>query len=307
MAAPFDMGRVSAELLEKIFGCLDTCTATMVVPRVCRRWQEVCARVVLGEFDLKWACVSGSTLAWGSPSTTWAAPFGAAGVRSLVGRVAGARRVDASAIEDDTYDANESGGPPGLFMFMTDEMLCCVCELKHITALDLANNFGVITDEGLAHVATLHLLTWLNLGECRRVTDAGMAHVARLERLAFLDVSGVEEITDTGLARVTDCTQLASLSVAGCQWIMDEGVGYLVLLEHLTSLDLAYCGSLTEECLEPLGLMHQLTSLKLRDEQFSGSMNQGLVFLSTLQELVYLDLGSSGQHVASMRMQRCPH
>ena len=53
----FDMGRLSPELLGHMFASLDTRTATMVVPRVCRLWKEVCAGVaVLEEFELAWAC-----------------------------------------------------------------------------------------------------------------------------------------------------------------------------------------------------------------------------------------------------------
>ena len=56
-ACAFDMGRLSPELLGHMFASLDTRTATMVVPRVCRLWKEVCAGVaVLEEFELAWAC-----------------------------------------------------------------------------------------------------------------------------------------------------------------------------------------------------------------------------------------------------------
>ena len=49
------MGRgLPDELLEQIFGCLDTRTIVLVVSRVCRLWKHVCRGMKVRKLDLAW-------------------------------------------------------------------------------------------------------------------------------------------------------------------------------------------------------------------------------------------------------------
>ena len=93
--AMFSMGRLPDEVLEHIFHHIDTRTVTMVVPRVCRRWEHVCAHAVFAELDLSWARTSLSQVADADART--------AAVRSVVRRMRGARRGTRAV----TYTSNQ--------------------------------------------------------------------------------------------------------------------------------------------------------------------------------------------------------
>ena len=163
----FATGRLPDEVLEHIFRHLDTRTVTMVVPRVCRRWEHVCAHAVFAELDLSWARAS---LCQVAGADAWTAA-----VRSVVRRVRGARRVDVSGIIQGWKNS-----------YMTNGALKVVCDLKEVTNLSLYN-CEQITDAGLAHLGQLSQLTNLDLGWCKQITDAGLAHLGQLSQLTNLN------------------------------------------------------------------------------------------------------------------------
>ena len=172
-------GRLSTELLEQVFGYLDARTALLVLPRVCRRWKDVCAGVVVV------ADFSPNALASGKLASRLAtAAARTAAVRSLAARVAGARRADLSA-----------RGSKG--SYLTDGGLEAVCGLGRLAALNL-RNCKFVTDAGLAHVGRLRGLAALNLRSCKGITDRGLAHVAHLQQLASLVLHGCDGVTDAG-------------------------------------------------------------------------------------------------------------
>ena len=97
------------EILGKIFSHLDTRTVTMVVPRVCHRWKHACATNVLPCFELGWA---GPLVAELDDAALTAI------VRSLVGRVGGARQI--------------AGFPCSHFWGMSDAGLAHLVQLNHV-------------------------------------------------------------------------------------------------------------------------------------------------------------------------------
>ena len=82
-----------------------------------------------------------------------------------------------------------------------------------------------MTDAGLAHLAGLTKLYYLDIGygveDCRgtitlrgtataRVTDAGMPYLKGLTKLSFLDLNGTQ-VGDAGLAHLAGLTRLEVL------------------------------------------------------------------------------------------------
>jgi hypothetical protein len=69
------------------------------------------------------------------------------------------------------------------------------------------------------------------------VTDAGLAHLAGLRRLAFLDLRGTR-VTDAGLAHLEKATGLYRLDLDGTA-VTDAGLTHLKGLERLKELNVA--------------------------------------------------------------------
>jgi Leucine-rich repeat (LRR) protein len=84
----------------------------------------------------------------------------------------------------------------------------------------------LISDAGLAHVASLSQLQLLNLSLCE-ITDAGLAHVSSLTQLQSLNLSDCSLMTVAGLAHVSTLSQLQSLNLSRCRLITDAGLAHL--------------------------------------------------------------------------------
>ena len=91
-----------------------------------------------------------------------------------------------------------------------------------------------ITDDDLRIVRSLRNLVGLHLAD-NRVSDKGLAHLADLTKLEYLDLTGNPQITDEGLAHLQNLTELKWLLLRNNSQITDEG---LVHLENLQKLDL---------------------------------------------------------------------
>jgi Leucine-rich repeat (LRR) protein len=79
-----------------------------------------------------------------------------------------------------------------------------------------------ITDAGLAHLAGLNQLQWLNLDRTQ-ITDGGLAGIAGLTQLQSLNLDRTQ-ITDAGLAHLAGLTQLRDLRLRNNPQVTDEGV-----------------------------------------------------------------------------------
>ena len=69
----------------------------------------------------------------------------------------------------------------------------------------------LMTNEILARLTGLDLVTSLDLSDSRRVTDEGLRHLARMPQLEVLNLTGCE-ITDHGLAVLRNLPALRSNS-----------------------------------------------------------------------------------------------
>ncbi len=129
--------------------------------------------------------------------------------------------------------------------------------LKHLESVWIES--PSVTDDGLAALAGLTGLRWLNIlfSQCTDAgleclagmtrletlflsrgdfTDAGMVHVGRLTRLRFLVLTGTE-ITDDGLAALSKCRSLEFLYLGRTQ-VTDAGLVHVAPLTNLRCLDL---------------------------------------------------------------------
>ncbi|MFO0914972.1 MAG: discoidin domain-containing protein [Pirellulales bacterium] len=92
---------------------------------------------------------------------------------------------------------------------LTDDGLAEVAKLSNVIWLNLRGT--KITDAGLAHLANLKSLRKLHL-EKTAVTDAGLAHLAGLENLEYLNLYGTQ-VTDAGLQQLKGLKSLKKLFV----------------------------------------------------------------------------------------------
>jgi Leucine Rich Repeat (LRR) protein len=97
---------------------------------------------------------------------------------------------------------------------MTDALLDRFSRLDHITALDFEGSKGVTAD-GLAHLARLPQLRYLNLAGCG-ITDRGLEVVRRLPALESIVLTGTR-ITDAGVAHLAACDGLQSVDLSWTQ------------------------------------------------------------------------------------------
>ncbi|MEO1995004.1 MAG: hypothetical protein ABGZ17_06980, partial [Planctomycetaceae bacterium] len=105
---------------------------------------------------------------------------------------------------------------------LTDDGLAHLARLKNITWLNLKDT--KITGAGLAHLQGLDKLRWLHL-EQTQVGDAGMQHLAGLPNLEYLNLYATN-ITDNALAQLAQCKHLRRLYVWQTR-VTDLGVARL--------------------------------------------------------------------------------
>jgi hypothetical protein len=106
----------------------------------------------------------------------------------------------------------------------------------HLSGTDL-------TDEGLAQVAKLTNLTWLNL-RGTKITDAGLVHLKGLTELTRLHLEKTE-IGDAGLPHLVGLTKLEYLNLYGTK-VSDAGLDQLSQLKSLKRIYL-WESAVTEE------------------------------------------------------------
>ncbi len=100
---------------------------------------------------------------------------------------------------------------------MTDATLERLCELKHVTHLNLGGSVQ-LSDSGLAHLARLPLLRELDLsGSKGRITDDGLRVLRHLPRLRRFQMCWQQNVSDTGLANLAFCDDLESVDLLGTQ------------------------------------------------------------------------------------------
>ena len=146
---------------------------------------------------------------------------------------------------------------------ITDDGLAHLAMLPRLEALRLWRVTG-ITDNGLASVAAMASLRHLNIGGCVKITDEGLSHLARLTELETLDMSELKNITDDGLAPLAFLRNLKHLNMRYCPEITGRGLAHLAVLERLESLNLEGCFKIEGPDLPRLAPIKSLRTLHLR-------------------------------------------
>lgn len=97
---------------------------------------------------------------------------------------------------------------------------------------------GLVTDAGLAHLAGLNQLHYLQLDRAP-VSDSGLPHLGRLTNLQWLTLNGTQ-VTDVGLIHLQRLPRLQQLDLDDTQ-VTDAG---LVELQGFAQLhDVSLCGT----------------------------------------------------------------
>jgi hypothetical protein len=129
---------------------------------------------------------------------------------------------------------------------------------RQMTRLDFYAGYGVgdaaITDEGLRRLAALPLpkLTALSLGRCSHITDNGLAHVASIGTLKDLMLPGCPKITDDGLKYLVDAKELTFLDLRGCPGITDRGLEILAQKKDWDTILLSGCVHVSDQAVKKL-------------------------------------------------------
>jgi len=118
-----------------------------------------------------------------------------------------------------------------------------VCEViveEKITRLDA----GGISDAGMARLARIPDLKYLQIGLSGDLTDDGVLHLAQMPQLEELEMGGPQsQITDRGLQALRNLSVLRKFHMAWAPRISDVGVSHLASCSNLESVDLM--GTLT--------------------------------------------------------------
>lgn len=159
------------------------------------------------------------------------------------------------------------------------------------------NGIENLTDDTLAHVATLHDLTDLSLEETT-ISGAPLKHFAKLKHLEWLNLWKTR-IDDDGLAHLTGLRNLESLPVGGTN-ITDAG------LEHLKDLPgLRYLGlrdtAITDAGVQQLAQFPSLLELNLRGTRITDAAILTLQDMKSLEKLWLGETAVTEKGIASIR------
>ncbi|MBZ5552801.1 MAG: sigma-70 family RNA polymerase sigma factor [Acidobacteriia bacterium] len=137
---------------------------------------------------------------------------------------------------------------------MTDALLERICQLDHLTYLDLHDS-PEVTDDGLRHLAHLPRLQHLNLS-CHRITDQGLEVLRQLPQLKTFELHHQGQVSDAGLAHLAQCDRLERVNLMGTR----TGDGVIKALTGKARLRQFFAGTnVTDAGLE---LLHQFPVFK---------------------------------------------
>lgn len=150
--------------------------------------------------------------------------------------------------------------------------------------------YVVVTDAGLAHLASLRCLTHLDLGNAFHVSDAGLAHLTPLCELRYLNLHRCSQLTDQALACFSpSLLNLNHLHLSECTGVTDAGLACLTTMKQLQYLDLANCRLVTDEGIRAVSMLVTLQTLVIRGCR--NVTDAGMLHLASLRCLKHLDLG----------------
>ena len=136
---------------------------------------------------------------------------------------------------------------------ITDSLLARICDLDHLTYLDLSNT--EVTDAGLQSLARLPALRYLNLSTAG-ITDRGLDILRHLPRLQVLDLYHQPQVTDQGLSSIRACPDIERLNLMGTR----TGDGVIEALAGKPRLGQLYAGNAITDA--GLSLLRQIPKFK---------------------------------------------
>ena len=119
-----------------------------------------------------------------------------------------------------------------------DEGLVHLVEMKQLKKLNLWR--VPITDEGVASLAGLTEMEWLNLDNVAYLSDDGLPHLKAMTKLKFLHL-GSTAVTDAGMQHLIGLTALDDLKVTRTG-VTEQGVSELKKTLTKTAIQLKYEG-----------------------------------------------------------------
>jgi hypothetical protein len=115
------------------------------------------------------------------------------------------------------------------------DTVCAVIADEKITRLDA----GGISDSGMARVARIPELKYLQIGLSGDLSDEGALHLAHMPQLEELEMGGPQsKITDRGLQALRSLTSLRKFHMGWASRITDAGVMNLGACDQLESVNL---------------------------------------------------------------------
>lgn len=135
-------------------------------------------------------------------------------------------------------------------------------DLSHLPAnlRTLSLSQTEVDDASLAGLAHLTRLERLHLSNCERIEGAGLAHLAPLRALTWLDLALSRVSSDEGLARLPE--SLEELRLDHVRGITGVGLGHL---KNLTWLRLRACSGLSRAGVAAILRLPRLETLELQD------------------------------------------
>ena len=103
------------------------------------------------------------------------------------------------------------------------------------------HTLNVLTTE----LVDFQALALLNLAENRNITDAGMARIARLKQLVYLNLSSCD-ITAKGMTFIKDMPNLMYLDLSYCNRVNDAAIKDLRAIRNLAFINLQACFQITK-------------------------------------------------------------
>ena len=166
--------------------------------------------------------------------------------------------------------------------------------MQHLAALPkleqvlLLYNSGSITNGALQQLAKIKSLRLLDVRGCVQISDEGVAHLATLPNLVALKLK-TSGVTDKGVAHLARLSKLRSLHLESCR-VSGDALQHLSGMKELEELNL-YGTLVDDEGLAHLKGLSKLKILRFRDTAIAGT---GLRHLAASQHsLRRLDLSES--------------
>lgn len=167
---------------------------------------------------------------------------------------------------------------------LSDEGMAHLATMTRLTHIEITL-FEKITENGVSHLQNLTGLRYLSLYS-KDIKASGIAYLSRLTNMVYLTMPGSEHMNDACMVHINHLTRLEFLDLAYMPNLTSDGLHNLSSLYNLRQLSIAACRSLRDPCLA-LNAMRNLTKLTANGVTFT---NEGLQHLSNNQELAYLEI-----------------